>query len=551
MPELNWIGKQHVVNHAEEVPFRLLRKVPESSEGRAGSGNMIVHGDNLEALKALLPYYRGGVKLVFIDPPYNTGNEGWSYNDKMNAPKLKKWFGKVVGGEGEDLSRHDKWLCMMYPRLELLRDLLSEDGSLWMTMDDNEAHYAKVLMDEIFGRTNFIASVVWQKVFAPKNTAKYFSDDHDYVLVYAKNAEIWRPNLLPRSEEAANRYKNPDNDPRGPWTSSDLSARNPYSKGIYPITTPSGRVIPGPPKGSYWRVSEEKLKELDADGRIWWGPQKDGVPRLKRFLSEVKQGVVPQTIWTYQQAGHTQDAKKELVRLMDFADTSDVFITPKPVKLIQRILQVATDRDSVVLDSFAGSGTTAHAVLKQNAEDGGERKFVLVEMEDYADTLTAERVRRVIRGSEAGGQPFLGDETGFDFYELGGELFSPLGDAIAPEVDREALGRFAFFLETGLAPDDGAAGTFGANGAVFVGGGARGRDLYLFYEPGGTTVFGREELAAIEKREGFSRNGRPTIVYADRCAVDDEELEERGITFRKIPRDLRALMSRFGKGRAR
>lgn len=274
------------------------------------------------------------------------------------------------------------------------------------------------------------------------------------------------------------------------------------------------------------------------------------MPRLKRFLSEVKQGIVPQTIWSYEQAGHTQDAKKELVRLMDFEDTSDVFITPKPVKLLQRILQVATDKDSIVLDSFAGSGTTAHAVLKQNAEDGGERRFVLVEMEDYAHSLTAERVRRVIRGSEAGGQPFLGNETGFDFYELAGELFSPLGDAIDPEVDKEALGRFAFFLETGLALDDGAAGTFGANGAAFVGGG-RDRDLYLFYEPGGTTVFGRKELAALTKTGETTKNGRPTIVYADRCAVDDEDLEARGIVFRKIPRDLRELMARFGKGRAR
>ena len=546
MPELNWIGKQHVVNHAEEVPFRLLRKEPTPSEGVADSGNMLVHGDNLEALKALLPYYRNRVKLVFIDPPYNTGNEGWAYNDKMNAPKLKKWFGKVVGGEGEDLSRHDKWLCMMYPRLELLRDLLAENGSLWMTVDDNEAHYAKVLMDEIFGRTNFIASVIWQKVFSPKNTAMYFSDDHDYVLVYAKNAETWRPNLLPRSEAADKRYKNPDGDERGPWTSGDLSARNYYSLGTYPVETPSGKIISGPPKGSYWRVSKEKLEELDADGRVWWGPKGQGVPRLKRFLSEVKQGVVPQTIWSYEQAGHTQDAKKELVSLMDFEDTSDVFVTPKPVKLLQRILQVASDNDSVVLDSFAGSGTTAHAVLKQNAEDGGSRKFVLVEMEDYAGSLTAERVRRVIRGE--GGQPYLGEETGFDYYELAGELFTSLGERVNPEVDKEALGRFAFFLETGRALDDGAAGTFGANGAAFAGGG-RDRNLYLFYEPGGTTVFGEDELRSLF--DGASGNDKPTVVYADRCIVDDEELEARGVAFKKIPRDLKELMARYGKGRAR
>lgn len=532
MPKLDWIGKQYVVNHTDEVPFRLLQRIPEASVGE-DSGNAIVHGDNLEALKAFLPYYRNRVKLVFIDPPYNTGNESWVYNDRMNAPKIKQWLGKVVGGEGEDLSRHDKWLCMMYPRLKLLRDLLAENGSLWMTVDDNEAHYAKVLMDEIFGRDNFIASVIWQKVFSPKNTAMYFSDDHDYVLVYAKNAEVWRPNLLPRSEAADKRYKNPDDDPRGPWTSGDLSARNYYSLGTYPVETPSGKVISGPPKGSYWRVSQERLTELDADGRVWWGPKGEGVPRLKRFLSEVKQGVVPQTIWSYEQAGHTQDAKKELVRLMDFGDTSDVFITPKPVKLLQRILQVATDRDSIVLDSFAGSGTTAHAVLKQNAEDGGGRRFVLVEMEDYADSLTAERVRRVIRGE--GGQPYLGPEAGFDFYALGEELFTESGDDINPEVKREALSRFVLFLETGIATEKAS-----MNGTGYVGSGSR-KDVYLFYVPDKTTVFGEEHLRALPDGEGAR------VVYADRCAVDEEELAVRGVAFRKIPRDLQDLISRFNK----
>ncbi len=256
---------------------------------------------------------------------------------------------------------------------------------------------------------------------------------------------------------------------------------------------------------------------------------------------------MPQTIWSYEQAGHTQDAKKELVRLMDFEDTSDVFITPKPVKLLQRILQVASDRDSVVLDSFAGSGTTAHAVLKQNAEDGGSRRFVLVEMEDYADSLTAERVRRVIRGE--GGQPYLGEETGFDYYELAGELFTTLGERVNPEVDKEALGRFAFFLETGLALDDGSAGAFGTNGAAFVGGG-RDRTLYLFYEPGATTAFGYEELEALPY-EAAEDGSKPTIVYADRCVVDDEDLEARRVVFRKVPRDLKELMARYGKGRAR
>ncbi len=532
MPKLDWIGKQYVVNHAEEVPFRLLRRVPEASVGE-GSGNMVVHGDNLEALKALMPYYRNQVKLVFIDPPYNTGNEGWSYNDRMNAPKLKQWFGKVVGGEGEDLSRHDKWLCLMYPRLELLRDLLAENGSLWMTLDDNEVHYAKVMMDEVFGRDNFIASVIWQKADSPRNTAKYFSVDHDYVLVYAKNAEVWRPHLMPRTEKQDAIYKNRDDDPRGPWWPGDITARNSYSKGVYPITTPSGRVIPGPPKGNYWRISKEKLEELDTDGRIWWGEDGKNRPTIKRFLSEVKQGVVPQTIWSHQDAGSTRGSKKELQKLMDFQDTSDVFITPKPVKLLQRILQVASDKESIVLDSFAGSGTTAHAVLKQNAEDGGDRRFVLVEMEDYADTLTAERVRRVIRGED--GQPYLGPESGFDFYALGEELFTEYGDEINPGVDREVLSRLVLFMETGVAVP-----SVILNGTGYVGSGV-GKDVYVFYEPDTTTVFGRTDLKTLPSGVG------DRVVYADRCAVDVEDLRADGVIFRKVPRDLRDLVSRFKK----
>ncbi len=544
MPELNWIGKQHVVNHAEEVPFRLLRKEPDSSEGAADSGNMIVHGDNLEALKALLPYYRNRVKLIFIDPPYNTGNEGWAYNDRMNAPKLKKWFGKVVGGEGEDLSRHDKWLCMMYPRLELLRDLLSEDGSLWMTVDDNEAHYAKVLMDEIFGRANFVANVVWQKRTSP-DARIHLGAAHDNILVYARNAERVTFNKQTLNEEQSANFKNPDKDPRGPWTSTDFTAQGWRPNQMYEITTPGGATYE-PPPGRCWSNVESRFLELRAEGRLWFGKDGKSRPRVKNYLSEVS-GLATWTWWTHKEAGNNQEAKRELNRLMDSAEDSEPFATPKPVKLLQRILQVASDRDSVVLDSFAGSGTTAHAVLKQNAEDGGSRKFVLVEMEDYADSLTAERVRRVIRGE--GGQPYLGEETGFDYYELAGELFTTLGERVNPEVDKEALGRFAFFLETGLALDDGAAGTFGANGAAFVGGG-RDRNLYLFYEPGGTTVFGEEEIRALSEN-GAARNGKPTVVYADRCAVDDEELQARGVVFRKIPRDLKELMARYGKGRAR
>ncbi len=495
MPELNWIGKQHVVNHAEEVPFRLLRKEPDSSEGVADSGNMIVHGDNLEALKALFPYYRNRVKLVFIDPPYNTGNEDWAYNDKMNAPKLKKWFGKVVGGEGEDLSRHDKWLCMMYPRLELLRDLLASNGSLWMTVDDNEAHYAKVLMDEIFGRANFLANVVWEKADSPRMDAEFFSVRHDHLLVYAKDRTQLKLNRT-RAEngEVPEHYDKVDEEGRRYYLkplramSSRDDTREARPSMYYDLEAPDGStVFPKKADGSdgRWRWGREKYEA--ERGRVEWINGRRGWAPYYRIYAQANATRPPETIWSHEAAGSNRTAIADIKALFGGANPFD---TPKPVRLLQRVLQAASERDSIVLDSFAGSGTTAHAVLKQNAEDGGERRFVLVEMEDYSHSLTAERVRRVIQGE--GGQPFLGSETGFDFYELGSELFTPLGDRIDSEVDKEALGRFAFFMETGLALGDGAAGTFGANGAAFVGGG-RDRNLYLFYEPGGTTVFGEEE----------------------------------------------------------
>jgi adenine-specific DNA-methyltransferase len=396
MPELQFKGKEFVHNHHLTVPFRPLVAQPDKSCGDDPE-NLIVHGDNLHALKALLPRYAGRIDLVFIDPPYNTGNEGWAYNDNVNSPALKEWLdGNPVNRE--DMLRHDKWLCLMWPRLKLLHELLSERGSIWITLDDNEVHHARAMLDEIFGEQNFVATCIWQKNFSPKNTAQHFSEDHDYLLIYAKNAVDWRPNLLARTEEMEARYSNPDNDPRGPWASSDISARNFYSEGTYAITTPKGRVVPGPPPGTYWRVKESKFKDLDTDKRIWWGDDGDNQPRLKRFLSEVKQGIVPQTLWFYDDVGHTQDAKKELLSILQFESSADVFVTPKPLGLLQRVLELGADEDALVLDSFAGSGTTAHAVLAQNAKDGGNRKFILVECEGYADTLTAERVRRVIGG---------------------------------------------------------------------------------------------------------------------------------------------------------
>jgi len=315
MPVLNWIGKQQVVNHDKDVPFKLLNKDARLSVGE--SENLLIKGDNLEALKALMPYYAGKVKCIYIDPPYNTGNEKWVYNDRVNSPEIKKWLGKVVGSEGEDLNRHDKWLCMMYPRLKLLRDLLRNDGVIFVSIDDDEQHHLRVLMDEIFGKENSVTNIIWQKKFSPQNDAKYFSDMHDFIVVYAKHKNTsnentgWVRNLLPRTEEMDKRYSNPDNDPRGNWTSGDLLRKDVQESGLYKIVTPNGRVC-NPSPGTSWRVPKYRYHELVADNRIWFGKQGTGVPRMKRFRSEIQEGIVPVTIWFHSDVGHNQEAKQEL-----------------------------------------------------------------------------------------------------------------------------------------------------------------------------------------------------------------------------------------------
>lgn len=398
MPELVFKGKEFVFNHHLAIPFRPLIPHPEQSIGESRlDGNLIIHGDNLLALKSLLPMYAGKVDCVFIDPPYNTGNENWCYNDNVSSPMMKEWLSSNPIGI-EDGLRHDKWLAMMWPRVRLLHELLAETGSFWMTLDDNEIHRARALLDEVFGEKNFVACCIWHKNYAPKSSARHFSEDHDYLLIYAKDAANWDANLLARTEEQNAAYKNPDNDPRGPWRPNNLAARNYYSKGTYSITCPKGRIIEGPPPGSYWRVSEEKFWKLDSENRIWWGENGNNIPAPKIFLSEVKAGRVPQTIWEYAEVGHTQDAKKELLEILSFGTSDEVFVTPKPVALLEKVLEIATSENSIVLDSFAGSATTAHAVLAANQKDGGNRRFILVECEDYADRLTAERVRRVING---------------------------------------------------------------------------------------------------------------------------------------------------------
>jgi adenine specific DNA methylase Mod len=528
MPILNWIGKEKIVNYDKEVPFRLLRKNKKYSLGK--SENLILEGDNLEALKALMPFYYGKIKCIYIDPPYNTGNEKWVYNDKVNSLKIKEWLGRVVGPEGEDLTRHDKWLCMMYPRLKLLRDLLSNDGVIFVSIDDTEHCYLKQILDDIFGPENFIANIVWQKKYSPQNDAKYFSDMHDFIIVYVKkrntndNSDGWIRNLVVRSEEQNARYKNPDNDPRGPWKPADLSVKRVTQKDIYQIITPSGRKVL-PPKGRSWVTSKEQVKKWIEENKIWFGKNGSNIPSVKIFLSEVQKGVVPVTWWDRGFAGDNQEAKQELKQI--FQKSNLPFETPKPARLIRRILQIATNKNDLVLDSFAGSGTTGHAVLDLNKEDGGSRKFILVEMErNIAKNITAERVKRVAQGySYKTGKGKVtrvpGLSGGFEYVEMGEPLFDKDG-MIDKEVSFDELASYVYFTEThtNLEKSKIKGNYLGDFGDCHY---------FLLFDGVDKNILSRSFLKRSKPYKGKK------IIYADKCLLDDEILEKNQIIFKQIP----------------
>ena len=373
--ELTWIGKEErprleprILLEDQELSYHAGHRVTEADL----FDNRLIFGDNLLALKALEQEFTGKVKCVFIDPPYNTGSAFTHYDDGVE---------------------HSIWLSLMRDRLEIIRRLLAEDGSLWITIDDNECHYLKVLCDEVFGRGNFVATIAWQKVYTSKNSAKHFSVMHDYILVYTKNKERWDLNQLQRSDKQDKAYKNPDNDPRGPWKSTPLHARNYYSQGSYEVTSPTGNVFT-PPPGRYWAISKESFIALCNDGRVWWGKDGSGTPNKKSFLSEVKQGVSPSTMWFYDEAGHNAEAKNEINAL---ALNEDVFITPKPEKLISRILTIATNPGDLILDSFAGSGTTGAVAHKMG------RRWIMVELGEHCHTHIIPRLKKVIDGEDQGG----------------------------------------------------------------------------------------------------------------------------------------------------
>ncbi len=386
---LNWHGKRRARRLALTPSTGTLRPCPEESVDWDTTQNLMIEGDNLEVLKLLQKSYAGKVKLIYIDPPYNTGNDFIYADDYRDGIKNYLRITGQVDADGQKLSSntdasgrfHTDWLNMMYPRLKVASTLLRQDGCIFISIDDHESSRLRAVCDDIFGEENFLATIIWQKVFSPKNTAATFSEDHEYLIAYARRKDLWKPGLLERSEKNIARYQNPDSDSRGVWMSGAIQARNYYSKGQYEVTSPIGKVFSNP-KGTYWRFSKEKFQEYDNDNRIWWGENGDGVPRIKRFLSEVRKGVVPQTLWKFEDVGHTQEAKEELIRFVQFENSENVLNSLKPSRLLQKILQIATlpDENELVLDFFAGSGTTGHAVITQNNQDSGNRRFVLVQI---------------------------------------------------------------------------------------------------------------------------------------------------------------------------
>lgn len=529
MPTLHWIGKEKVISHHQDVPYRVLehkygfRADPLSGSGEeqkepTNSGNKIIHGDNLEALKSLLPEYEGKIKCIYIDPPYNTGNEGWVYNDNVNHPKINKWLGEVVGKDGEDLTRHDKWLCMMYPRLKLLHKLLAEDGAIFISIDDNEQANLKLICDEIFGVRNFLAIIVWQKKYGPANDAKYFSETHEFIIAYSKNKLEWKPKLVKRDVEQLKAFKNPDKDFRGLWRASDLSARTYSATTDYPIKGPNGDVY-YPPKSRSWIVTKERFKELMDDNRITFGLNGTGRPMQKKFLSEVKDGITAQTWWDRDFGGDNKIARYELKEIFP----NNPFDTPKPSKLLNRIFEIASDPNSIILDSFAGSGTTGHAVLNLNKEDGGNRKFILIEMEDYANDITAERIKRVAKGYGTGTKAIEGTGGEFDFYELGLPLFDE-NQNLNEAVDLEKIREYIWFSET--------RSSYESRKDEYELGIKDSTVYYFIYEKERLTTLDFDALELIKTK------GEQYVIYADNCLLPAEFMAKKNIIFKKIPRDI-------------
>lgn len=503
MPTLEWIGKDKVINHHQEVPYRILDK--KYTYNAESSENMIIHGDNLLALKSLLPQYEGKVDCIYIDPPYNTGNEKWVYNDNVNDPKIKKWLGEVVGAEGEDLSRHDKWLCMMYPRLKLLCKLLAEDGVIFISIDDSEYSNLKLICDEIFGSYNFLADIIWKHTQQSKNDEPYFARMYNHTLCYAKSVKQLGDFYFERTEDDNKNYSNPDGDPKGLWRSGDVRSPSLRETLKYNIISPNGVVIPPPENG--WRWSKEAVQQKIATGEIIFKPDESGIVR-KIYLCDQK-GRTPENLWAGEKYGTTRMANALLKSIFD---NEVPFDTPKPIELIERIIELTHKSNVLILDSFAGSGTTAHAVLNLNKQDNGNRKFILVEMMDYADTITAERIKRVIDGYGEGSKAVDGLGGDFSYYELGEPLFRE-DKNLNEDVGEEEIRKYVYYMETKKPLEENA-----ADNRYYMG---KNNDTayYFYYEKDKPTTLNREFLSTVEtKASGY-------IIYADICTLSKETFD--------------------------
>jgi adenine-specific DNA-methyltransferase len=553
MPTLNWIGKDKVLNHHLEVPFHVLERQYSFDEAGKyeednGSENMIIHGDNLLALKSLLPKYEGKIKCIYIDPPYNTGNENWVYNDNVNDPQIQRWLHQVVGKEGEDLSRHDKWLCMMYPRLKLLQKLLADDGVIFVSLDFHEQPFMRLIMDEIFGASNYVSEIACVNKPSGRSDDKYIATAHESIIVYRKSPLLVLGGFEPE-EKITKRYNKRDTDGRL-YREEDLRKRGTHDERtdrpnlFYPFffNQETGKLIVGnndekTPDG-FIRI--EPMKSKDVQGTWRWGQDTANAQKTyihPRYMPNKQQwslfeweyldergAAKPTTLWDFKDV-NSERGTEVFIKYLGFK--KEDFPNPKPVGTIQRILQIATAGDDIILDSFAGSGTTAHAVLNMNKADGGHRKFILVEMMDYADSITAERVKRVIKGYGEGKNAVEGTGGNFSFYDLGEPLLvgDCLNEAVAPEKIRE----YIWFMETKqpYAPPSG--------GNPYYLGKHNSTGYYFYYEPQRVTVLDYAFLSTItEKADG-------TVIYADRCSISEDKLAKMGVTFKKIPRDISRL----------
>lgn len=507
MPLLSWFNRDEDLTRAALAPYRLLEPVAELSYGEEDSPNMLIEGDNLDALKALLPYYSGAVKCIFIDPPYNTRS--------------------AVSLHYEDNIEHSQWLSIIYPRLELLKRLLADDGSIWITLDDNEAHYMRVIADEIFGRKNFVANIVWQKAYTANQTAQHISNTHDHILVYAKNIDKFVIGKVGRTEDQKAKFKNPDKDPRGPWKSENLSAGKFYSAGQFEIVGPTGLKFK-PPANRYWRCNEEQYKKWLADGRITFGLKGTGRPMLKKYINEMDGGLTAMTWWPHELYGSNKEASIHLKSL--FSNVENVFSTPKPEKLIKGILDIASKEGDLVLDSFLGSGTTAAVAHKMG------RRWIGIEVGEHARTFCVPRLVKVIDGKDSGGVTAASDWLGgggFRFYKLGVPVFDESGH-IRKGVRFEHLAAHVWFAETGTA------GSSRAATEAFLGV-HNGTGYYLLFNgilgdlsKSGGNVLTRSLLRKLHKFDG------PKVIYGEACALPDEQLRELDITFKQTPYDIKA-----------